>query len=86
MESKQECGSPIRCLRCTFAEAQQSWPQGAGTALYADRDKIGIGGAPTWRWRWRLDRSDTRLASLLAEVRDAAIVFVIGGTLGGSRR
>lgn len=58
-----------------LAEAQQSWPQGAGTALYADRDKIGIGGRAYLALAFgALDRSDTRLASLLAEVRDAAIV------------
>ncbi len=58
-----------------LAEAQQSWPQGAGTALYADRDKMGIAGRAYLALAFgALDRSDTRLSSLLQELRSAVIV------------
>lgn len=75
-----EIGTGLRQPHLAFAlhvlaEARQSWPQGAGTALYADRDKIGIGGRAYLALAFgALDRSDTRLASLLTELRDAVVL------------
>ncbi|MFO7697254.1 MAG: alpha-2-macroglobulin family protein, partial [Anaerolineae bacterium] len=56
-----------------LAEADAAWPQGAGAALYADRDKMGVAGRAYLALAFgALDSSDTRLVSILSELRGMA--------------
>ncbi|MCU0523044.1 MAG: hypothetical protein MUF84_20450, partial [Anaerolineae bacterium] len=80
----REIGSGLRHPYQAFAmsvlaEAQGAWPQGVGAALYAERDTIGVAGRAYLALAFgALDNADTRLVSLLAELRSRATVTSVG--------
>ena len=62
-----------------LSESRVSWPAGAGSALYAARDSLGLVGRAYLALAYgRTDPSDTRLLVLLDELRSVAEVTATG--------
>ncbi|MBN1248087.1 MAG: Ig-like domain-containing protein, partial [Anaerolineae bacterium] len=58
-----------------LSEAGWPWPQGAGSGLYSDRQELGLEGRAHLAVAYNLqDPSDTRIATLLDEIRSEAVV------------
>ena len=72
--------SGLRSPHLAFAlsalvEAGRERPEGVGSALYADRDKIGVSGRAYLALAFgALDASDTRVSSLLQELRGMVLL------------
>jgi len=65
-----------------LSEAREPWPQGVGATLYADRGDLGLAGRAHLAMAFSLvDPSDTRVVTLLDELRAAAITNATGTTV-----
>jgi len=77
----------VRQVQLAFAvrvlsEAGEPWPQGVGATLYADRGDLGLAGRAHLAMAFSLvDPSDTRVVTLLGELRAAAITNSTGTTV-----